>query len=260
MPKLIDLTRQLRIQEKLPPFAQPLVRILNPGIEYVSHQQGAKIMEQIFGCQSSDLPECEGWAEENLILSSHLGTHVDAPWHWGSRCLGEKALTVENIPLEELFCDGVVLDLTSKNNTGAAIEVSDLVEALERIPYQIRQGDAVLLRTGHDKYDLSDPRYYNYPGLIGESALYLAKSGARVGGTDALGWDRPFLKMVADFQRTRNKDLIWDAHYALRNYRFYVVQQLANLDKLPSCGFKVGFFPLPLAGASAAPARVVAFL
>jgi kynurenine formamidase len=40
----------------------------------------------------------------------------------------------------------------------------------------------------------------------------------------------------------------------------FIVQQIANLAALPASGFKVGFFPLPLARCSASPARVVAFL
>ena len=53
---------------------------------------------------------------------------------------------------------------------------------------------------------------------------------------------------------------IWDAHYACREVEFYIVQQLINLQELPAHGFKVAFFPLRLVGASAAPARVVAFV
>jgi kynurenine formamidase len=107
---------------------------------------------------------------------------------------------------------------------------------------------------------MNDPVRYLYPGLTRESALWLAEQGAKVGGTDATGWDRPFPMMIRDYQTTRDKRYIWDAHYALREVEFYVVQQLANLDKLPPHGFKVSFFPLKLVGASAAPARVVAFV
>ncbi len=92
-----------------------------------------------------------------------------------------------------------------------------------------------------------------------ESTLWLAEQGAKIGGTDAIGWDRPFPVMVADYQRTKDKRFIWDAHFACRDVEFYVVQQLANLDKLPPHGFKVSFFPVLLVGASAAPSRVVAF-
>jgi kynurenine formamidase len=262
MSTLIDLTRSLEQipMEAFPDAIKPLYRIICPEIEYVEHGQGAGIMQAIFGCQKSDLPDGEGWAEENITLSTHLGTHVDAPWHYGSKTGEGKAITVDQIPLEELFLDGVVLDLSHLKGTGKAITVSDLEAALAKINYRIKDKDAVLLRTDHDKFALTDPLRYNYPGLTAQSASFIAESGATVGGTDALGWDRPFHIMVQEYQTTGDKNKIWDAHYALRRHRFYVVQQLANLDKLPSHGFKVAFFPLKIKGASAAPARVVAFV
>ncbi len=260
--KLVDLTRaleQIDISE-FPDVLKPLYRIVCPQIEFVGHAHGAKIMSHLFGCPESDLPEGEGWAEENLSISTHLGTHVDAPWHYGSKTAKESALTVDQIPLEELYLNGVVLDLTALKATGAGITVDDLKAALEKIDYQIKPRDAVLLRTDHDLMPLTEPMRYNYPGLTAESATYLAECGALVGGTDALGWDRPFHIMIADYQKSGDKSRIWDAHFAMRQYRFYVVQQLANLKELPPHGFKVAFFPLKIVGASAAPARVVAFV
>lgn len=100
--KLIDLTRaleQIDISE-FPDVLKPLYRIICPQIEYVGHAHGAQIMSQLFGCCPDDLPEGEGWAEENININTHLGTHVDAPWHYGSTTKNEKALTVDQIPLE----------------------------------------------------------------------------------------------------------------------------------------------------------------
>lgn len=266
--KLVDLSRPLEQipLEQFPEALKPLYRIICPQIEYVDHSQGARIMCEIFGCTAEDLPSGEGWTEENLVLSTHLGTHVDAPWHYGS-CTGsaadghsERAITVDEIPLEELYLDGVVLDLSHLKGTGAGISREDLKRALDKIGYQIKAGDAVMIRTDHDKFPITEMVRYNYPGLTADSASYLAECGAIVGGTDALGWDRPFHVMIAAYKGTMDRSLIWDAHYALRHYRFYVVQQLANLHQLPPFGFKVAFFPLKIKAASAAPARVVAFV
>lgn len=260
--RLVDLTRKLEIvdKENFPRQLMPLYRIISPEIEYIDHAAGAKIMQQIFQCHSSDLPCGEGWAEENVQISSHLGTHVDAPWHYGSTSGDMPARTVDEIPLEELYCDTFVLDFSSKKGSGMAITVADLEAELEHIQYSIKEGDACLIRTDHDKYALNDPMRYNYPGLIAESAKWLSDHGVKVGGTDATGWDRPFHIMVADWLCTKNKEKIWDAHYAHRAKDFYVVQQLSGLDQLPAHGFKTAFFPIPLSKASAAPARVVAFI
>ena len=262
MTKLVDLTRPLIAMEEsaFPAAMRPLFRIIAPEVEFVDHQAGAKIMCGLFNCPQEDLPEGEGWAEDNIKISSHLGTHVDAPWHYGSTTAGKPAKKIDEIPLEELYCDAVVLDLTAKKGTGSGVTVDELQAALKTADYKIKKGDAVLLRFDHDKFGLTDPLRYNYPGMTRESTLWLAEQGAKIGGTDAIGWDRPFPVMVADYQRTKDKRFIWDAHFACRDVEFYVVQQLANLDKLPPHGFKVSFFPVLLVGASAAPSRVVAFL
>ncbi len=262
MQTLIDLTRPLEIVDKkdFPAILMPLYRIISPEIDFVDHGRGAKIMQEIFGCPLTDLPDGEGWAEENLSISSHLGTHVDAPWHYGSTCNGERAKTVDEIPLSDLYCDGVVLDLSHLKGTGKGITIDDLTNCLSKIPYEIKPGDAALIRTDHDKFALNDPMRYFYPGLTRESALWLAEKGIKVGGTDATGWDRPFPVMVNDYKVTGDKCHIWDAHFAYREAEVYVVQQLVNLNKLPAKGFKVAFFPLKLVGASAAPCRAVAFV
>lgn len=262
MTRLVDLTRALEpLDEKtFPDSIKPLFRIISPEIDYVDNQKGAEIMMQLFGCPKEHLPEGEGWGEDNLRMSSHMGTHVDAPLHYGSTCGGERAKSVDEIDLHDLYLSAIVLDLTAKKGSGGAITVDDLKSALDKIGCDITGGEAVLIRTDHDKYAINDPIRYNYPGMTRESALWLADKGARVGGTDALGWDRPLHVMIADYKRTGDKSKIWDAHFAHRDKEFYVVQQLVNLDALPPSGFKVAFFPLKIVGASAAPARVVAFL
>jgi kynurenine formamidase len=262
MPKLIDLTRPLQIKGKdeFPTAIAPLYRILCPEIEFIDHDGGAAIMGQLFGCEKDELPDGEGWTEENLTVSSHLGTHVDAPWHYGSKTKDEPALTVDQIPLADLYCHGVVLDLSAKKGSAQAITAADLEAACKAISYEIKKGDAVLIRTDHDKFDLLDPARYNYPGMTRESTLWLIDRGATVGGTDATGWDRPFHVMIQEYKSSGDQSKIWDAHYAARQARFYIVQQLVNLHSLPPHGFQVAFFPIPYVGASAAPTRAVAFV
>ncbi len=263
MSKLVDLTRPLKAVDKasFPAAIKPLLRIVVPDIDFIDHKRGAQIMCAIFSCKPEDLPESEGWSEEDLSISSHLGTHVDAPWHYGSTCEGRPARTIDQIALEELIdVDAVVLDVSHKRGTSSPITIEDLQEAEKKCGRQIKSGDAVLIRTDHDKYELTDLARYQYPGMMRDSSLWLAERGAKIVGTDALGWDRPFLAMIQDFLKSGDKRFIWEAHYAYRDVEVFVVQQLVNLDKLPGHGFKVSFFPMLLVGCGAAPARVVAFL
>ena len=260
---LIDLTRTLDAADiaRIPEPARLAASVLVPSIDPIAPaDRGAEIMCAIFGCSRDDLPGGEGWGDESLRISSHLGTHVDAPLHYGTTCEGRPARTIEQIGLDELFCDGVVLDLRDAIAPGAAIPVEALERALEAIGAPVGPGTAVLLRTGQERYGLADPGLYVYPGMTRAGTLFLTGLGAKVLGTDALGWDRPFAVMRRAFRETGDRGEIWDGHFAGRDREVFIVQQLVNLAALPPSGFKVGFFPLKLAGCSASPARVVAFV
>ncbi|MBW2245064.1 MAG: cyclase family protein [Deltaproteobacteria bacterium] len=261
--KLVDLTRLLDAAdlERMPEAARAAAAVLVPSIDPIRPgDRGAEIMCALFGCTREDLPDGEGWGDEALHFSSHLGTHVDAPLHYGSTCEGRPARTISDIELSELYCDGVVLDLREGSEPAKGITVEALQAAIDETGAEIGPGTAVLLRTGQERFGLGDLQFYLYPGMTREGTLFLAALGAKVLGTDAVGWDRPFLEMRRAFNETGDPAEIWDGHFAGREREIFIVQQLVNLAALPSSGFKVGFFPLKLAGCSAAPARVVAFL
>ncbi|MAE97045.1 MAG: cyclase [Deltaproteobacteria bacterium] len=261
--KLVDLTRLLdaRDLERMPEAARAAAAVLVPEVDPIRPEdRGAEIMCALFGCTKEDLPDGEGWGDEQLRFSSHLGTHVDAPLHYGSTCEGEPSRTITDIELGELYCDGLVLDLRERCEPGRGIGVPALRAAIEETGAEVGPGSAVLLRTGQERYGLSDPGFYLYPGMTREGTLFLAELGAKVLGTDAVGWDRPFLVMRQAFAESGDPGEIWDGHFAGREREVFIVQQLDNLAALPPSGFKVGFFPLKLAACSAAPARVVAFV
>ncbi|CAN7608540.1 cyclase family protein [Phenylobacterium sp. LjRoot164] len=260
--RLVDLTRFLdpadleRIPEAFRGWAGNLV----PDVEAITPWgEGAKVMCNLFGCEQHQLPNGEGWGDERLRITTHLGTHVDAPLHYGSTSEGRPARTITDISLEELFVDGVVLDLRG-STPGAGIEVAALKAAIDALGVPIPRGGAVLIRTGQEAFPISDPRFFHYPGMTRAGTLFLAEQGAKVLGTDALGWDRPFHVMRRAFLATGNPGEIWDGHFAGQEREVFIVQQMAQLADLPPHGFKVGFFPLRLGGCSAAPARVVGFV
>jgi kynurenine formamidase len=260
--KLVDLTRLLdpADQERMPERMRASSVNIVPRVEPITPWgEGAQVMCQIFGCEQHDLPGGEGWGDERLRITTHLGTHVDAPLHYGSQCEGKPARTISDIGLEELFVDAMVLDLRG-SKPWEGIPVAALEAAIEKVGVPVPEGGAVLIRTGQEAYGVADEAWYAYPGMTREGTLHLSGLGAKVLGTDALGWDRPFAAMRRAFRETGDAGQIWDGHFAGRDREVFIIQQLSNLASLPTHGFKVGFFPLRLAGCSAAPARVVAFL
>jgi kynurenine formamidase len=261
--KLVDLTRPLDPDDidKLPENRRRGAAVMVPDIEYQRPAfEGADAVCASFGCTRDDLPDGEGWGAERLHINTHLGTHLDAPLHYGSTCEGRPARTITDIGLDELYVDALVLDLRGKVEPNEGIEVEALAQAIRDNGAPITPGCALMLRTGQEAYDLGDPEYFRYPGMTREGTLFLADTGARILCTDALGWDRPFPVIRRAFRETGDRSTIWDGHFAGRDKEVFIVQQINNLAGVPASGFKVAFFPLPLARCSASPARVVAFV
>jgi kynurenine formamidase len=228
-------------------------------ITYKSHENGAEFLSKFFGADKGDLPY-GGGAAEMVALSSHSGTHVDAPWHYASTSEGKKARTIDELPPEWFFSDGVVLDVTHKLN-GSAVTVEDIRLSLEKIGYTIKPFDIVMLRTGADNYWGKAEYFDTGCGLVRESTLWLLDQGVKVIGTDAWGLDRPFKAIRDEFQRTRRREILWQAHFAGIEKEYCQIEKLANLGSLPQpTGFKVACFPIKLKAASAAWCRAVAIL
>ena len=255
-PRLIDLS--VTIEQDAPSELVP------PKIEFRSHDgAGLAFFKQAFGITEDDLVYSGGTApgDEIFTFMSHTGTHVDAPFHYAPRSAdGSPAATIDELPLDWFYGDGVVLDLRHKQ-AGDFIEVSDLQAALRRIDYTLKPHDIVLLQTGADAR-LSSTDYFAQPGMGRESTLWLVREqGIRVIGIDAFGFDRPFTAMRADYERTGDGRYVWPAHFAGIEAPYCQIEKLANLDALPApFGFTVACFPVKVKRASAGFARVVALV
>jgi len=72
-------------------------------IQYIDHVQGMQMTVDVFQVDRSLLPalfpDGHAWAVEMVTLSSHSGTHVDAPYHYGPTSGGAPAKTIEQLPL-----------------------------------------------------------------------------------------------------------------------------------------------------------------
>ncbi len=227
-------------------------------ITYLGHEQGAADIENYFAVPRSLLRLEEGWSIEYITrLSTHGTTHVDAPWHYNSKIGGKKAPTIEELPLEWFFNDGVKLDFHTKDN-GEAITVEDVEKELKRINYGLKPMDIILMYTGRDAFFGQEEYIFKGCGVTAETTRWLYDKGVRVVGIDAWGWDVP-LDLEAQKALEANKPgVFWAAHQL--DIAYSHMERLTNLAGLPPYGFKVACFPLKLQGCSASPARVVAIL
>jgi kynurenine formamidase len=185
---------------------------------------------------------------------------MDAPFHFGTLCEGRMSRKIEELPLDWFYQDGVVLDLTHKK-PAEPITSQDLMEALDKIKYQLKPKDIVLLHTGADKYFGTKDYMDKFCGVSAEAIAWLWDQGIKVMGIDALGFDRPYPAMLKDFLSNKDKTVLWPAHFCGRKKEYAHIERLANLDKLPRpFGFKVACFPINIRDAGASFTRVVALI
>jgi kynurenine formamidase len=250
--RLVDLSAP--ISQSSSDLPEPL----RTDIEFTDHAAGAQQIEALLGVPPRLLRAGEGWAIETFTrLGTHNATHVDAPWHYNSRIGGEPAETIDELPLDWFFGPGVVLDMTEKEE-GERIDVADVEAELERIGHELGERDIVLVHTGRDRF-VDEPGYIALgPSVTAPATLWLYERGVRVMGIDAWGWDGPLHLQAQEALERDEPGIFWAAHQA--DIPYSQIERLVNLGALPPTGFEVACFPLKIVGASAAPARVVAFL
>ncbi len=249
---LIDLSALIAPgPEGAPPFERT-------EITYSTHTAGAAQAQAILQVPPQVFRNGEGWATEEFTkLGTHNVTHVDAPWHYNSKIQGQRAQTVDELPLEWFFGDGVVLDMAHKAD-GDAMTAGEAQAELARIGYTLKPLDIVLVRTGRDTF-YGQPDYaFRGCGVTAEATHWLYEQGVRVMGIDAWGWDAPLDGQAKQVAAQQKPGVFWAAHQA--DLPYVQIERLVNLGNLPPSGFKVACFPLKIKGGSAGPTRAVAIL
>jgi kynurenine formamidase len=241
------------------PIDESIKDPLQLSINYETHEQGAELGAKLYGVKPEDFPERKWGAGEKLILTSHSGTHVDAPWHYWPTSEGKSARTIDEMPLEWFYSDGVVLDFTDRPE-GYEISVEDLIEKLGEIDYQLKPFDIVLMRCDADKRMYEDNYSHIHVGVSADATRWLIDNGIRVMGTDGWGWDTPLCVQARDYKQNPRPDVLWAAHYVGKEKEYCQIEKLANLDQLPPFGFRVSVFPVKIKGGSAGWTRAVAII
>jgi kynurenine formamidase len=254
MPRFVDLSIFLENDVITdPPF-------MRPKIEYVKHLDTMTEMGHFFpGVNAEQVPGGEGFAAaETVTLSTHNGTHLDAPWHFHPTMNGgEPSMTIDEVPLDWCFRPGVKLDFTALPD-GHVVTAAEVEAELARIGHNLQPLDIVLVNTAAGKA-VGDPNYVNIGcGMGYEATMYLTSRGVRVTGTDAWSWDAPFSHTAKKVAETGDASLIWEGHKAGRDIGYCHLEKLHNLEVLPPHGFTVSCFPHKVRGGSAGWTRAVA--
>ena len=230
-----------------------------PQITYMGHLDTAEQVMSFFpGLAKDDLPGGEGWAVETLQISTHNGTHLDAPYHHHSTMSGGKrALTIDEVPLEWCLNPGVKLDFRHFAD-GYIVTPQDVEAELARIGHDLQPLDIVVINTAAGAHYGQPDFLMKGCGMGRAATLYLTERGVRVTGTDAWSWDAPFALTAQVYAKTHDPSIIWEGHRASMDIGYCHMEKLANLDTLPDTGFEISCFPYKIKGASAGFTRAVA--
>lgn len=197
-----------------------------------------------------------GQQSEQVLIGTHMGTHIDAPLHFDGRPDANDATT---IPVEKCMGDAILLDLRPEvgNDFSHVITCNDLDAAESRTGDSVREGDIVLLNTGHTAANVYGPEPSRqpyaplHPGLAYDAPIWFIERKVNLVGVDTANLDT---------------DQILSAHvnFLLRPWigkaPIYIIENLVRLEDIDSARFHFIGLPLPIKHGSGSPIRALAIL
>jgi kynurenine formamidase len=178
--------------------------------------------------------EIHNYHSEVIFMSTHTGTHMDAPSHFING-----ASSIDKIPINRFISRSLLVKITKASDeliTAAEIEASNV---------KILEGDSVVFSTSWEN-EVDKEYYFSHsPGLSEDAAEYLINKKV-----NAVCIDSPSID--------RGSDNNFPVHKLLLNKEILIVENLCNLDKIDSQNFTLIMIPLKLSGASGSPIRAIA--
>lgn len=179
----------------------------------------------------------DGYNLELLFLSSHSGTHMDAPYHFIKN--GKK---IHEIPASRFANDAILIKIQKKANQ--SISKNDITK-FEKKHGKIPKNATIIFLTGWQKKLQSMDYFKKNPGLSMSAAKYLASKKINL-----VGIDTPSIDLGTDAK--------FSVHQILSKNNILIVENLTNLEKISKNPFKLVVLPLKLKDATGSPVRAVA--
>jgi len=179
----------------------------------------------------------DGYNLELLFFSSHTGTHIDAPYHFI-----KDGLKIHQIPLDRLLGKAILIKLRKTENK--PITKSEII-SFEKKNGKISDNSSIFFFTEWQK-NLNQSNYFTEnPGLALSAAKYLVSKKINL-----VGIDSPSIDL--------GKDESYSVHHILSKNNILIVENLSNLNKIPSKEFIFTILPLKIKDATGSPVRAIA--
>ncbi|MFH1154280.1 MAG: cyclase family protein [Pseudomonadota bacterium] len=176
----------------------------------------------------------DGFAEKRVTLSTHTGTHVDAPAHMISG-----AATLDAWPMERFAGPALVI---RPENHGGVIDLKSL-KPLEK---EISCSEFLLFNTGWSRFWGSPSYDQGYPVLSTEAAVWICGFRLKGVGFDTLSADRV-------------DTIEYPVHHTLLSRNIMIIENLANLEAISEKRIFFCCFPLSFKESDGSPVRAAGF-
>ncbi|SDY28115.1 cyclase family protein [Tindallia californiensis] len=211
MERIVDLTHEIETSMPIYP-GDPSVEIKS----WNTHEKN--------GCQIS-----------KILMGSHTGTHVDAPWHFNPQ-----GASLDNLSLSRFVGKGTLIDVSNKG-TNEKIDTKDIAAYRS----YISSGEFVVFMTGWDRH-YRERMYFKHPFLTETAAKMLVDMGVSLVGIDTLSVDSTM-------------DKTFSVHSVLMNAEILIVENLCNLKEVPFVKGMYSFLPLKVKKGDGSPVRAIFF-
>lgn len=179
--------------------------------------------------------DVQGYYSEVMFLSTHTGTHIDAPSHFI-----QDSRTIDKISVSKFVSRSILIKIPKKADQ--QITKNDFSN------FEIKANDTVVFATGWEKRSKKDDYMVNNPGLALDAAEYLVSNRVNAVAIDGPSIDRGI-------------DNNFNIHNTLLSNDIPIIENLCNLGALSSVkSFTLIVNPLKLVGASGSPVRAIALV
>ncbi|HXX96055.1 MAG TPA: cyclase family protein [Candidatus Bathyarchaeia archaeon] len=180
--------------------------------------------------------ETQGYVSETMFLSTHTGTHMDAPFHFDPN-----GQSIDQVEIERYVCNNAIL-LKIQKDSNQMISSDDIIRSSK---CEIKEKDTIVFSTGWEKRIKQKDNYINNnPGLSKDAAEFLVEKKV-----NAVAIDCPSIDKGTD------SGLV--VHKTLLSNQILVIENLCNLYRFNNQRFTLLITPLKLAGASGSPIRAI---
>lgn len=174
-----------------------------------------------------------GYFVSQVIFGTHTGTHIDVPIH---KIKGGKP--VDEVPIGRFVQNAYVMDIKGLKPLEEITR-----KHLEPLKDKLKEVNAVIIRTGWARRFGKDNFFTSFPGISEEAVDWFCENGVKL-----IGLESPSV----------NVERHAEIHTLLLQNDIYIVESLANTDKITKEYVRLFAVPLKLKGLDGSPVRAFA--